>query len=83
MPLGSERGILSGMTNTAKLILDGKEMELPVTVGSEDEVGIDISKLRPQTGAITLDPSFANTGACEKRHYLHRRRAGDPPLSGL
>ncbi len=53
------------MGNTAKLVLDGKELQLPVVVGSEGEVGIDISKLRPQTGAITLDPSFANTGACE------------------
>jgi citrate synthase len=59
------RGILSSMTKTAKLILDAKETELPVSVGSEGEVGIDISKLRAQTGAITLDPSFANTGACE------------------
>jgi len=57
--------MLRRMANHAKLILDGKELELPVKVGSEGEVGIDISKLRPQTGAITLDPSFANTGACE------------------
>ena len=53
------------MTSQAKLVLDGKETELPVMVGSEGAVGIDISKLRPQTGAITLDPSLANTGACE------------------
>jgi citrate synthase len=53
------------MANNAKLSLEGKETALPVTVGSEGEVGIDISKLRAQTGAITLDPSFANTGACE------------------
>ena len=52
------------MANTAKLVLDGVETDLPVTVGSEGEVGVDISKLRPQTGAITLDPSFANTGSC-------------------
>ena len=59
------RGILHDMSNSAKLIFDDKEIELPVTVGSEAEIGIDISKLRSQTGAITLDPSFANTGACE------------------
>ena len=59
------RGILHSMSNSAKLIFDDKEIELPVTVGSEAEIGIDISKLRSQTGAITLDPSFANTGACE------------------
>jgi citrate synthase len=57
--------MIPGMTKNAKLILGEKETELPVTVGSEREVGIDISALRRQTGAITLDPSFANTGACE------------------
>jgi citrate synthase len=53
------------MADNAKLLLQGKETELPIRVGSEGEVGVDISKLRAQTGAITLDPSFANTGACE------------------
>ncbi len=51
--------------STAKLILDGKEYEYPVVVGTENEVGIDISALRQQTGAITLDPGYGNTGACE------------------
>ncbi len=50
---------------TARLILDGKEIELPVVVGSEGEKGIDISALRGKTGAITLDPGYGNTGACE------------------
>ncbi len=50
---------------TAKLILDGKEYEFPVVVGSEEEVGIDISKLRDRTGAITLDEGYGNTGACQ------------------
>ena len=51
--------------STAKLILDGKEYEFPVTVGSEGEVGIDISKLRDKTGAITLDDGYGNTGSCK------------------
>jgi citrate synthase len=59
------RGMIPRMAKSAKLVLDGREIELPVMMGSEGEVGIDISRLRPQTGAITLDPSFANTGACE------------------
>ncbi|OGU70663.1 MAG: citrate (Si)-synthase [Ignavibacteria bacterium RBG_16_34_14] len=50
--------------NSAKIILDGKEYELPVTVGSEEEIGIDITKLRSQSGAITLDNGYANTGSC-------------------
>jgi citrate synthase len=53
------------MTKNAKLELAGTDIEMPVIIGSEGEVGIDISKLRSQTGAITLDPSFANTGACQ------------------
>jgi citrate synthase len=53
------------MTKTATLDMNGETTELPIVVGAEGEVGIDISKLRSQTGAITLDPSFANTGACE------------------
>jgi citrate synthase len=53
------------MTRHARLELDGNRIDLPVTVGSEGEIGIGIGALRAHTGAITLDPSFANTGACE------------------
>jgi citrate synthase len=49
---------------TAKLILDGKEYEFPVTIGSEGEVGIETAKLRTLTGAITLDPGYTSTGSC-------------------
>ena len=48
----------------AKLSLNGAEYEFPVLVGTEEEVGIDFTKLRSTTGAITLDPGYANTGAC-------------------
>ena len=41
------------------------DIELPVVVGTEDERGIDISKLRAETGYITLDPGYANTGSCQ------------------
>jgi citrate synthase len=51
--------------SSARLILDDKTYELPVTVGSEGEVGIDIAALRSQSGAITLDPAYGNTGSCE------------------
>jgi len=44
---------------------EGKTLTLPVIKGSEGEVGIDISQLRAKTGAITLDPGFGNTGACQ------------------
>ena len=49
----------------AILNLDGKEISLPIITGSEEENGIDISNLRTQTGYITLDPGYANTGACK------------------
>ncbi len=48
----------------AKLLLNDKEYEFPLITGSEGEVAIDISKLRAQTGAITYDPGYGNTGAC-------------------
>jgi citrate synthase len=50
--------------STAKLVLDGKEFEFPTVVGSEGEVGIEISKLREKTGAVTLDDGYGNTGSC-------------------
>ena len=49
---------------TARLILNGNEYEFPVIEGSEGETAIDFTKLRAQTGAITLDPGYGNTGAC-------------------
>ena len=41
------------------------EVELPVVRGSEGELGVDIAKLRVQTGLVTLDYGFVNTGAAE------------------
>jgi citrate synthase len=49
----------------ATLTLDGKSYSLPVIEGSEGERAIDITRLRAQTGHITLDPGFGNTGSCE------------------
>lgn len=51
--------------STAKLILDGREYEFPLVVGSEGEVAIDITTLRATTGVITLDPGYGNTGSCQ------------------
>ena len=55
------------MEQTAKLIVDGKTYELPIVDGTEGEKGIDIAKLRQETGLITLDPGYANTGSCMSR----------------
>ncbi len=49
---------------SAKLNLNGKDYELPVIVGSEGEVGVDIARLRKETQAITFDPGYGNTGSC-------------------
>jgi citrate synthase len=51
------------MSEKAKIILDGKTYEYPVVVGSEGEKAIDISKLRDESGFITLDFGYKNTGA--------------------
>jgi len=53
------------MGKTAKLIIDGKTYKLPIVTGSEGEEAIDIPKLLKETGLITLDPGFANTGSCQ------------------
>ncbi len=49
----------------AKLILGGKEYELPTFSGTENELAVDIKKLRDMTGAITYDPGYGNTGSCK------------------
>lgn len=52
------------MSETAKLILGDKTYEFPVFTGTENEKAIDISKLRDQSGYITIDPGYKNTGSC-------------------
>ena len=53
------------MAESAILRFNGQEIELPVIRGSEDELAIDISKLRAQTGLITLDYGYVNTGVLD------------------
>jgi citrate synthase len=52
------------MTEYVKLLYGDQEYELPIIVGSEGEKAIDISKLRAQSGLITLDTGYGNTGSC-------------------
>ncbi len=52
------------MADTARIAVDGTALEVPVVRGSEGEVGIDIGALRRDSGAITVDPGYANTGSC-------------------
>jgi len=51
--------------SVAKLSIDGQEYELPSFSGSEGELGLDISKIRAQSKAITFDPGYGNTGSCK------------------
>jgi citrate synthase len=53
------------MATTTTLTIDGKNLDLPVLTGSEQEPGIDIAKLRSATGMVTLDPGFVNTASCK------------------
>ncbi|MCK5349409.1 MAG: citrate (Si)-synthase, partial [Desulfobacula sp.] len=52
------------MKEFVKLVIDGKELTLPVIEGSEGEKAIDIRSLRQETGYITFDPGFGNSGTC-------------------
>ncbi len=52
------------MTELATLRYSGKNYELPVVVGTQNEAAVDISKLRSQSGLITLDNGYGNTGSC-------------------
>ncbi len=49
--------------STAQLFFEGKTIDLPVITGTENEKAIDISNLRDQTGLVTLDLGYKNTGA--------------------
>ncbi|HSH09238.1 MAG TPA: citrate synthase [Oceanipulchritudo sp.] len=48
-----------------KIILEGKEYEYPIIIGTENEKAIDIRKLRSDSGYITFDDGYANTGSCK------------------
>ena len=53
------------MTETAKVIYQGKTYELPIIEGSFGEKAIDIGNLRKETGLITFDPGYMSTGSCK------------------
>ena len=53
------------MSEKATIELDGETFEAPVITGTEGERGIDIRELRADTGLITYDPGYANTGSVQ------------------
>ena len=52
------------MSEQAKLEIGGKVYQLPIVVGSENEHAVDITNLRQESGYITLDDGYSNTGSC-------------------
>ena len=55
--------VTSSATGVAKLKFDGQEIDLPIFEGTEGERSLDIGVLRKETGLITLDPGYVNTGS--------------------
>jgi citrate synthase len=53
------------MSKMAKIDCEGHELEFPVVEGTENEKAIDISALRKQTGLITIDEGYVNTGSTQ------------------
>jgi citrate synthase len=53
------------MSDKASLTVNNQNIDLPVLVGTEDEVAIDIKSLRGQSNVITLDSGYKNTGSCK------------------
>ena len=53
------------MSKKVDIHYDGKIYQFPIVEGTENEVAIDISRLRSEAGLITLDPGFKNTGSTE------------------
>ena len=51
------------MSDYAELNYNGKSYKLPIVEGTENEKAIDISKLRGESGLITIDPGYKNTGS--------------------
>jgi citrate synthase len=52
------------MSDEAKLTIDGETYSLPILEGTEGERGIDITRLRSETGLTALDPAYGNTASC-------------------
>src|SRR5437762_10814340 len=53
----------AAIDGAAQLHAGDQQIELPIVVGTEGERAIDVAKLRAQTGLITLDEGYVNTGS--------------------
>jgi len=90
MPMSTVLDKKSAPAEAARLTIGGKDFELPVVVGTEQERGLDVSKLLAATGYTTLDEGYANTGATSssvtfldgERGILRYRGYGIEDLAG-
>lgn len=55
------------MANTVKITYKEQEFEYPIVEGTMGDIAIDVKKLRGETGLVTLDPGYKNTGSCESK----------------
>ena len=53
------------MSDKAELHYNGNVYQLPIVEGTQNEKALDISRLRVESGLITLDKGFKNTGSTE------------------
>ena len=66
------------------LSFDGNEIDLPIITGTENEHAIDISKIRSETGLITLDKGYKNTGSTtSKITFLDGEKVTSNSSSGI
>ena len=68
---------------TATLSYPGGEHTMEIVEATEGASGVSLGKMLGDTGLITLDPGYGNTGACSLDDHLHRRRRGHPALPRL
>lgn len=70
------------MDKTVQLTYNDKIYEFPLVKGTENELGIDIKSLRAQTGLVTLDPGFKNSGSCQSEITFLNGEKGDLKYRG-
>ena len=59
-----ELGKTKIMAESISFKWDGKDVSLPIIEGTRHEKAVDIAKLRDETGLITYDNGYGNTGSC-------------------
>ena len=58
------KGVWMQEKKTATITYNGSTYEVPLVHGSEGEVGLDVTSLKTDTGLVTYDPGYGNTGSC-------------------